>query len=123
MNLRNLVVVTGVAALLFSLAFLLISAPYFEFFGAPLNAGGVVAAQLGGSVGFLYVFLAYFARNADEQTLRQIVGPTMFFGFLAQFLAAVYVRLTGGFNTFGWIFAVLGLIFLSAYAYLLWGKR
>ncbi len=121
MNLKNLVYITGVAALVFSLAdFFAAQIAAATLGGEALNRIGVAGIQLRGAVGLLYVFLAYFSRNADENALRRVVGPTMMWGFIAQSVAIIYILLTGGFNALGWIFILLGAIFISAYAYLLY---
>ncbi len=122
-NLRVLVYVTGVAALLFSLGDLFAAAPLAGMVGGQLDKFGVAFVQIRGAVGLLYVYLAYFARYADDNALRRVVGPTMLWGFIAQFLVILYVLLTGVFNTSGYIFIVLGAIFISAYFYLLYMRR
>ncbi len=123
MNLRLLVYITGIAALLFSLGDLLAAGPLAGMLGGQLDKFGVALVQVRGAVGLLYVFLAYFSRLADDKTLRQVVGPTMLLGFVAQFLIILYALLTGAFNATGWIFIVLGIIFISAYVYFLYVRR
>jgi hypothetical protein len=79
--------------------------------------------QVRGGVGLLYVFLAYFSRKADENALRQVVGPTMMWGFVAQFIPILYLILAGVLNATAWIFIVLGIIFISAYVYFLYIRK
>ncbi len=123
MNLRLLVYITGIAALLFSLGDLLAAGSLAGMLGGQLDKFGVALVQVRGAVGLVYVFLAYFSRLADDKTLRQVVGPTMLLGFVAQFLIILYALLTGAFNATGWIFIVLGIIFISAYVYFLYVRR
>ena len=120
MTLRNLIYVTGVAALIFVLGDLFAAATQANMLGGNLDAFGVGLVQVRGGVGLLYVFLAYFSRKADDNALRQVVGPTMMWGFVAQFIPILYLILTGVFNATAWIFIVLGIIFISAYVYLLY---
>jgi hypothetical protein len=124
MTLRNLVYLTGVAALLFVLG---------DFFGAvplgamlstePLNSFAIANIHVRGSVGMLFVILAYFSRYADEHTLKRVIGPTMMFGFVSQSVVILYELLTGGYGPSGWIFIVLGVLFISAYVYFLYIKK
>jgi hypothetical protein len=123
MTLRNLIYVTGVAALLFVLGDLFAAAPLANVLGGTLDPFGVGLVQVRGGVGLLYVFLAYFSRKADDTTLRQVVGPTMMWGFVAQFIPILYLILTGVYNATAWIFIVLGIIFISAYVYLLYVRK
>src|SRR5262245_33640901 len=123
MTLRNLIYVTGVAALIFVLGDLFAAPQMANMLGGSLDPFGVGIAQVRGGVGLLYVFLAYFSRNADDNALRQVVGPTMMWGFVAQFIPILYLILTGVFNATAWIFIVLGIIFISAYLYFLYGTR
>jgi hypothetical protein len=123
MTLRNLVYVSGVAALLFVLGDLFAAQSLSAMLGGTLNPFGVANVQVRGAVGLLYCFLAYFSRHADDKALRQVIGPTMMLGFVAQFVVILYELLTGGYGPSGWIFIVLGVIFISAYAYLLYMKK
>src|SRR5262245_26140731 len=123
MTLRNLTYVTGVAALLFVLGDLFAAAMLANVLGGNLDPFGVGLVQVRGGVGLLYVFLAYFSRKADEDTLRRVIGPTMMWGFVAQFIPILYLILTGVYNATAWIFIVLGIIFISAYVYFLYGTR
>lgn len=120
MNLRILVYVTGIAALLFSLGDLFAASTLADLLGGTLNSFGVAGIQLRGAVGLLYVFLAYFSRHADDNALRKVVGPTMLLGFVAQFVSILYLILTGAYNSTAWIFILLGLIFIFAYVYFLY---
>lgn len=125
MTLRNLVYVTGVAALVFVLGDLFA----VQTLGAMLNPeslGAFATANIHvrGAVGMLYVFLAYFSRHADEKTLQQVVGPTMMLGFVAQSLGILYeLVVSHQYGSSGWIFIVLGILFISAYAYFLYIKK
>jgi hypothetical protein len=123
MTLRNLIYITGVAALLFVLGDLFGAAQMANLLGGSVDAFGVGLVQLRGGVGLLYVFLAYFSRTADDNTLRHVVGPTMMWGFVAQFIPILYLILTGVFNASAWIFIVLGIIFISAYIYFLYVRK
>ena len=123
MSLRNLIYLTGVAALVFVLGDLFAAALQAILLGGNLDAFGVGLVQIRGGVGLLYVFLAYFSRKADDNTLRQVIGPTMMWGFVAQFIPIQYLILTGVLNANAWIFIVLGVIFISAYLYFLYGAR
>ena len=123
MTLRNLIYVTGVAALVFVLGDLFAAAQMANVLGGNLDQFGVGLVQVRGGVGLLYVFLAYFSRKADDNALRQVVGPTMMWGFVAQFIPILYLILTGVYNATAWIFIVLGIIFISAYAYFLYIRK
>jgi hypothetical protein len=123
MTLRNLIYLTGVAALLFVLGDLFAAAQQAKLLGGSLDAFGVGLVQIRGGVGLLYVFLAYFSRKADDNTLKQVVGPTMMWGFVAQFIPILYLILTGVLNATAWIFIVLGIIFISAYVYFLYVRK
>ena len=120
MTLRNLIYLTGVAALIFVLGDLFAAAQMANLLGGNLDAFGVGLVQVRGGVGLLYVFLAFFSRRADDASLRQVVGPVMMWGFVAQFIPILYLILTGIFNATAWIFIVLGILFISAYIYLLY---
>jgi hypothetical protein len=122
-TLRNLIYVTGVAALLFVLGDLFAATMLANVLGGNLDPFGVGLVQVRGGVGLLYVFLAFFSRKADDATLRRVVGPTMMWGFVAQFIPILYLILTGVYNATAWIFIVLGIIFISAYVYLLYSKQ
>lgn len=124
MALRWLVYITGVAALVFSLGDFFGAQPAAQILGnQQLTPFVVGVVQLRGAVGLLYVFLAYFARYADENALRRVVGPTMLLGFVAQFVTILFLLLTGVYGSPAWIFIVLGIIFISAYTYLLYVKK
>jgi hypothetical protein len=120
MALRYLIYLTGVAALVFSLGDILASQAGANLIGGQLSAVAAGEIQVRGAVGLLYVFLAYFARNADDQGLRRVIAPTMMWGFVAQFVAILLLILTGVFGSAAWIFIVLGAIFIVAYIYLLY---
>src|ERR671939_139567 len=64
MTLRNLIYVSGVAALIFVLGDLFAAAQMANLLGGSLDAFGVGLVQVRGGVGLLYVFLAYFSRNS-----------------------------------------------------------
>lgn len=123
MTLRNLIYLTGVAALVFVLGDLFAPTQLANILGGSLNPFGVGMVQLRGGVGLLYVFLAYFSCRADDATLRRVVGPTMMWGFVAQFIPILYLILSGIYGAAAWIFIVLGVIFISAYVYLLYGRQ
>jgi hypothetical protein len=123
MTLRNLVYLSGIAALVFVLGDLFAAAQLGAMLGGELNPFAVANIQVRGAVGLLYVFLAFFSRNADDNALKQVVGPTMMWGFVAQFVVILYQLLTGAYGTPGWIFILLGVVFISAYAYFLYIKK
>ncbi len=124
MTLRNLVYVTGVAALVFVLGDLFAAQTLGAMLSSqPLNSFAVANIQVRGSVGMLFVILAYFSRHADENALKRVVGPTMMFGFVSQSAVILYQLLTGGYGPSGWIFIVLGVLFISAYVYFLYLKK
>jgi hypothetical protein len=123
MTLRNLIYVTGVAALLFSLGDIFAATQMASLLGGSLDPFGVGLIQIRGGVGLLFVFLAYFSRKADDKALRNVVGPTMLWGFVAQFIPILYLILTGVLNAVAWIFILLGIIFISAYVYFLYGQQ
>jgi len=123
MTLRNLIYVTGVAALIFVLGDLFAAAPLANMLGGNLDPFGVGLVQVRGGVGLLYVFLAYFSRKADDNALRQVVGPTMLWGFVGQFIPILYLILTGVYNANAWIFILFGIIFISAYVYFLYVRK
>lgn len=125
MTLRNLIYLTGIAALVFVLGDLFA----VQTLGAmlnpePLGAFAVANIHVRGAVGLLYTFLAYFSRHADEATLKQVVGPTMMLGFVAQSLGILYeLVVSRQYGPSGWIFIVLGILFISAYVYFLYIKK
>ena len=123
MTLRKLIYVTGVAALIFVFGDLFAASNLGSLLGGSLDAFGVGLVQVRGAVGLLYVFLAYFSRKADDNALRQVVGPTMMWGFVAQFISILYLILSGVLNATAWIFIVLGVIFISAYVYFLYVRK
>jgi hypothetical protein len=125
MTLRNLVYLTGIAALVFVLGDLFAARTLGAMLSSQeLNSFAVANIQVRGAVGLLYVFLAYFSRHADETMLKKVVGPTMMLGFVAQSAAILYALVTpGGYGPSGWIFILLGILFISAYAYFLFVKK
>ncbi len=125
MTLRNLVYVTGVAALVFVLGDLFGAVPLGAMLNhEPLGAFALANIHVRGAVGMLYVFLAYFSRHADENMLKRVVGPTMMLGFVAQSVGILYeLVVSRQYGPSGWIFIVLGILFISAYAYFLYLKK
>lgn len=125
MTLRNLIYLTGVAALLFVLGDLFAAQTLGPMLNPePLGAFAIANIHVRGAVGLLYVFLAYFSRHADETALKQVVGPTMMFGFVAQALGILYeLVVSHQYGPSGWIFIVLGILFISAYVYFLYIKK
>src|ERR1051325_640921 len=98
MTLRNLIYVTGVAALIFVLGDLFAATQMANVPGGNLDQFGVGLVQVRGGVGLLYVFLAYFSRKADDNALKQVVGPTMMWGFVGQFIPILHLILPRGYN-------------------------
>lgn len=124
MTLRNLVYVTGVAALVFVLGDLLGAQALGAMLSSePLGPFAISNIHVRGSVGMLFVFLAFFARHADENALKRVVAPTMMFGFVSQSVVILYELLFGAYGPSGWIFIVLGVLFISAYVYFLYIKK
>lgn len=114
MPLRRLLLIAGVLALVFGIAFLLLPRPTLAMYGVSPDPAVVLLARFFGGALVQIGLVFYLIRDvADPRTQRGVVLGS-FLGSLAGFVVALTAQFWGLVNEFGWTtVAIYGLLLLG----------
>jgi hypothetical protein len=117
MTLKTLFVINAIVALMFGLGFLLAPAPLMAFYGATLNAPGVLMARFVGAEVLGHTILTWIARDSTASVARRAIVLALFTSWRALLIVGVLGQVTGVMNVLGWSNVILFLLFTVAYGY------
>jgi hypothetical protein len=114
MPLRTLLLIAGLLALAFGLAFLLAPRPMLALYGVPTEPPVVLLARFFGAALVHIGLVLYLIRDVvDPRTQRGVVLGS-FLGSLAGLVVALTAQFWGLVNQFGWTtVAIYGLLLLG----------
>lgn len=117
MKLSSLMVIAGVLALAFGLAFLLVPGPLASLYGVTLDSAGILIARFYGS-GLIHIgLLALLARNITHAQAQQPIVLAYFIGLAIGFIVALLGQLSGLLNPLGWSTVAIYLFLALGYGY------
>jgi len=123
MKFKTLMVIKAVVTFLFGMPLVLAPEWLFSYFGVMLGAGGAMPARAYGSAMLGYLFLCWFARNADKSDTRKAIIMALFVYDLIGLISALYAQLTGVMNPLGWFIVFIYFFFTVGFGYFLISKK
>jgi hypothetical protein len=117
MNLKIVLIINAVVALVFGFAFLLIPGDLAAQYGVETNAAMNYMGQLLGAAFIGFAVLTWWARNANDSTARRAIVLSFFIGNVAGFVVALIGQLNEVVDTLGWSTVAIYLLFALAYGY------
>jgi hypothetical protein len=121
MNLRRLITLKAVVAMLFGICFAVVPGPLAAVYGLRLDGAGTFVAKLFGASLLGFGVLNWWARRAnasDAGSLRPIILANLVadgLGFGLSLLNQVFGW--SGINAFGWVTVAIYLLLAVAFAY------
>ena len=123
MKFKTLMVIKAAVTFIFGILFVLVPCKLMPFFGITLGPGGRFAARAYGAAMLGYLFLCWFARNAEQSDTRKAIVMALFVYDLVGLIAALYAQLSGVMNPLGWFVVFIYLFFTVGFRYFLITKK
>lgn len=122
MKLYTLLVINGVIALLFGLAFIFMPATLLHVYGVEMTPPGLFIARLLGASFAGYAIISFIVRNSEGSNDLSAILLGIAVGDLLGFVITLVFMLQGGANPAGWINVALYLLLGLGFAYFYWRK-
>jgi hypothetical protein len=114
MSLRTLLLIAGILALVFGIAFLLLPRPTLAFYGVSPDPTHVLLARFFGAALLQIGLVFYLIRDVGDPRTQRGVVLGSFIGSLAGFVVALTAQFWGLVNELGWsTVAIYGLLLLG----------
>ena len=117
MKLSTWLTIAAVVAVVFGLAFVLVTGPLLSFYGITLDKAGTLVAQLFGAALMGFAVLNWFARNVTDREARQAILLANLASDTVGFVMALIGQLAGVANALGWSTVALYLLLALGFAY------
>ncbi len=117
LNIKTLLMLTGLFALVFGLAYLFIPGVLLKFFGVDFTDATIMTARFFGGAILGYGVLAWSARNSEESATRRSIKLAIFITTLIGLVLSVISVVTKFFNSMGWIPVAMFLLIAAAFGY------
>ena len=117
MKLSTWLTIAAVVAVVFGLAFVLVTGPLLSFYGITLDKAGTLVAQLFGASLIGFAVLNWFARGVTDREARQAIVLANLASDTVGFVMALIGQLAGVANALGWSTVALYLLLALGFAY------
>jgi hypothetical protein len=117
MKLSTWLTIAAVVAVVFGLAFVLVTGPLLSFYGITLDKAGTLVAQLFGASLLGFAVLNWFARGVTDREARQAILLANLASDTVGFVMALIGQLAGVANALGWSTVALYLLLALGFAY------
>jgi len=117
MKLSTWLTIAAVVAVVFGLAFVLVTGPLLSFYGITLDKAGTLVAQLFGASLLGFAVLNWFARGVTDREARQAILLANLASDAVGFVMALISQLAGVANALGWSTVALYLLLALGFAY------
>ena len=117
MKLSTWLTIAAVVAVVFGLAFVLVTGPLLSFYGVTLDKAGTLVAQLFGAALIGFAVLNWFARGVTDREARQAIVLANLASDTVGFVMALIGQLAGVANALGWSTVALYLLLALGFAY------
>ncbi|OGO46825.1 MAG: hypothetical protein A2W37_11280 [Chloroflexi bacterium RBG_16_63_12] len=117
MKLSTWLTIAAVVAVVFGLAFVLVTGPLLSFYGITLDKAGTLVAQLFGAALIGFAVLNWFARGVTDREARQAIVLANLASDTVGFVMALIGQLAGVANALGWSTVALYLLLALGFAY------
>jgi hypothetical protein len=117
MKLSNWLTIAAVVAVVFGLAFVLVTGPLLSFYGITLDKAGTLVAQLFGAALIGFAVLNWFARGVTDREARQAILLANLASDTVGFVMALIGQLAGVANALGWSTVAIYLLLALGFAY------
>jgi hypothetical protein len=117
MKLSTWLTIAAVVAVVFGLAFVLVTGPLLSFYGITLDKAGTLVAQLFGAALIGFAVLNWFARGVTDREARQAILLANLASDAVGFVMALISQLAGVANALGWSTVALYLLLALGFAY------
>ncbi|MBM2848565.1 MAG: hypothetical protein HW418_1507 [Anaerolineales bacterium] len=117
MKLSTWLTIAAVVAVVFGLAFVLVTGPLLSFYGITLDKAGTLVAQLFGAALIGFAVLNWFARGVTDREARQAILLANLASDTVGFVMALIGQLAGVANALGWSTVALYLLLALGFAY------
>jgi hypothetical protein len=117
MKLSTWLTIAAVVAVVFGLAFVLVTGPLLSFYGITLDKAGSLVAQLFGASLIGFAVLNWFARGVTDREARQAILLANLASDTVGFVMALIGQLAGVANALGWSTVALYLLLALGFAY------
>ena len=109
--------IAAVVAVVFGLAFVLVTGPLLSVYGITLDKAGTLVAQLFGASLLGFAVLNWFARGVTDREARQAILLANLASDAVGFVMALIGQLAGVANALGWSTVALYLLLALGFAY------
>lgn len=117
MKLSTWLTIAAVVAVVFGLAFVLVTGPLLSFYGITLDKAGTLVAQLFGAALIGFAVLNWFARGVTDREARQAILLANLASDTVGFVMALIGQLAGVANALGWSTVAIYLLLALGFAY------
>ena len=117
MKLSTWLTISAVVAVVFGLAFVLVTGPLLSVYGITLDKAGTLVAQLFGASLLGFAVLNWFARGVTDREARQAILLANLASDTVGFVMALIGQLAGVANALGWSTVALYLLLALGFAY------
>ena len=117
MKLSTWLTIAAVVAVVFGLAFVLVTGPLLSVYGITLDKAGTLVAQLFGASLLGFAVLNWFARGVTDREARQAILLANLASDTVGFVMALIGQLAGVANALGWSTVAIYLLLALGFAY------
>jgi len=117
MKLSTWLTIAAVVAVVFGLAFVLVTGPLLSFYGITIDKAGTLVAQLFGAALIGFAVLNWFARGVTDREARQAIVLANLASDTVGFVMALIGQLAGVANALGWSTVAIYLLLALGFAY------
>ncbi len=119
MKFKTLMIIKAVVCLGFGPLLLFFPGPLMELLGSSFGPGAAITGRQYGAALLGNMFLAWFARDAEESSTRRAIILNLFVYDAVAFVAILLIQLSGGMNLLGWGIVAVYLFFAVGFGYFL----
>jgi len=118
MNIKNLMIVNTVIAIIFGVLFVIIPEDVLSLYGVGAGMQINFMAQLFGAALIGIGLITWNARNSDNSTARKAIIFSLFIADVIGFVVSLIAQLNSVVNTLGWITVIIYLVLAIGFGYL-----
>ena len=117
MRFNTFLLIAGLLALAFGLAFALAPAPVLAAYAVTTDAGGLLMSRLFGAALINLGLVLLLIRGVADPTAQRAIALGGFVGSIAGLLVALVGQLAGVVNALGWSTVAIYVLLASGYGY------
>lgn len=123
MKFSNLMMISAIVMLILGLALFLVPGTFLSLYMAVVTPETEAVGRLFGAVLIGWGALDWLVRPTRKSEARDAVAMSKLITWIVALVAALWVQLSGMFNSFGWAIVLMDLLFALAWAYLIFMKQ